>query len=157
MGITATTVTPAEGSWNWGCFSIQRPFYRFISTGNPNVERGKTIVTARQSNGISYTSKTIYIEGILPKGPYLPWRVSMAGRALLAGYHRYVYVLYNIYILYWNEPPELPTSDKQSAPCISNKTRRNAWLLDLSPKYPHQSEKRTISERPEGLVCKRNW
>ena len=31
----------------------------------------------------------IYIEGILPKGPYLPC-VSMAGRALLAGYHRYV-------------------------------------------------------------------
>ena len=29
------------------------------------------------------------IEGILPKGPYLPC-VSMAGRALLAGYHRYV-------------------------------------------------------------------
>ena len=26
------------------------------------------------------------MEGILPKGPYLPW-VSMAGRALLAGYH----------------------------------------------------------------------
>ena len=26
-------------------------------------------------------------EGILPKGPYLPC-VSMAGRALLAGYHR---------------------------------------------------------------------
>ena len=31
----------------------------------------------------------VYIEGILPKGPYLPC-VSMAGRALLAGYHRYV-------------------------------------------------------------------
>ena len=30
-----------------------------------------------------------HIEGILPKGPYLPC-VSMAGRALLAGYHRYV-------------------------------------------------------------------
>ena len=30
-----------------------------------------------------------YIEGILPKGPYRPC-VSMAGRALLAGYHRYV-------------------------------------------------------------------
>ena len=30
-----------------------------------------------------------YIEGILPKGPYLPC-VSMAGRALLAGYHRYM-------------------------------------------------------------------
>ena len=29
------------------------------------------------------------IEGILPKGPYLPY-VSMAGRALLARYHRYV-------------------------------------------------------------------
>ena len=29
-----------------------------------------------------------YIEGILPKGPYLPC-VSMAGRALLAGYPRY--------------------------------------------------------------------
>ena len=31
----------------------------------------------------------VYIEGILPKRPYLPC-VSMAGRALLAGYHRYV-------------------------------------------------------------------
>ena len=30
-----------------------------------------------------------YIKGILPKGPYLPC-VSMAGRALLAGYHWYV-------------------------------------------------------------------
>ena len=30
----------------------------------------------------------LYIEGILPKGPYLPC-VSMAGRALLAGYHQY--------------------------------------------------------------------
>ena len=29
----------------------------------------------------------LYIEGILPKGSYLPC-VSMAGRALLAGYHR---------------------------------------------------------------------
>ena len=29
-----------------------------------------------------------YIKDILPKGPYLPC-VSMAGRALLAGYHRY--------------------------------------------------------------------
>ena len=29
-----------------------------------------------------------YIEGILPKGPYLPC-VSIAGRALLAGYHRH--------------------------------------------------------------------
>ena len=29
------------------------------------------------------------IEGVLPKGPYLPC-VSMAGRALLAGYYRYM-------------------------------------------------------------------
>ena len=32
---------------------------------------------------------SFHIEGILPKGPYLPC-VSLAGRALLAGYHRYV-------------------------------------------------------------------
>ena len=31
-----------------------------------------------------------YDEGILPKGPYLPC-VSMAGRALLAGYHQWVW------------------------------------------------------------------
>ena len=30
-----------------------------------------------------------HIEGILPKGPYLPC-VSMVGRAPLAGYHRYI-------------------------------------------------------------------
>ena len=30
-----------------------------------------------------------YIDGILPKGPYLLC-VSMAGRALLTGYHRYI-------------------------------------------------------------------
>ena len=33
------------------------------------------------------TQITPYYDGILPKGPYLPC-VSMAGRALLAGYHR---------------------------------------------------------------------
>ena len=31
----------------------------------------------------------VYIEGILPKGPYRPC-VSMAGRALLAGYRRHI-------------------------------------------------------------------
>ena len=34
-----------------------------------------------------FRSKSL-IEGFLPKGPYLSC-VSMAGRALLAGYHRY--------------------------------------------------------------------
>ena len=33
------------------------------------------------------TSLMVQFEGILPKGPYLPC-LSMAGRALLAGYHR---------------------------------------------------------------------
>ena len=33
-------------------------------------------------------ARPMYIEGTLPKGPYLPC-VSMAGRALLAGCHRY--------------------------------------------------------------------
>ena len=41
-----------------------------------------------------------YIEGILPKGPYLPC-VSMAGRALLAGYHRYVGI-YLVSLLHLN-------------------------------------------------------
>ena len=42
--------------------------------------------------------KSINIEGLLPKRPYLPWG-SMAGRALLAGYHRFVsmYTLLNKY------------------------------------------------------------
>ena len=34
----------------------------------------------------------VHIEGILPKGPYVPC-VSMAGRALLAGYHRYIKII----------------------------------------------------------------
>ena len=38
---------------------------------------------------VIYMYVVTYIEGILPKGPYLPC-VSMAGRALLAGYHRYM-------------------------------------------------------------------
>ena len=33
--------------------------------------------------------KNTHMEGILPNGPYLPC-VSMGGRALLAGYHRYM-------------------------------------------------------------------
>ena len=36
-----------------------------------------------------YTPFIIYIEGILQKGSYLPC-VSMAGRALLTGYHRHI-------------------------------------------------------------------
>ena len=40
------------------------------------------------SVGEDRINKALYIEGIPPKGPYLPC-VSMAGRTLLAGYHRY--------------------------------------------------------------------
>ena len=39
----------------------------------------------------------LYIEGILPKGLYLPC-VSMAGRAFLAGYHRYTHTYARIYL-----------------------------------------------------------
>ena len=38
--------------------------------------------------GSIFSHQCRYIEGILPKGSYLPY-VSMAGRAVLAGYHRY--------------------------------------------------------------------
>ena len=47
-------------------------------------------VTALTRRGVSTrTNSDSHIEGILPKGPYLPC-VSMAGRVLSAGYHRYV-------------------------------------------------------------------
>ena len=41
------------------------------------------------SPGYRGTHATSDIEGIRPIVPYLPW-VSMAGRAFLAGYHRYI-------------------------------------------------------------------
>ena len=40
-------------------------------------------------------------EGILPKRPYLPC-VSMAGRALFAGYHRFIYASLNFIALSWS-------------------------------------------------------
>ena len=45
-------------------------------------------------NSLTNTAEKGYIEGILPKGPYLPC-VSMAGRALLAGYRRHMVRLSN--------------------------------------------------------------
>ena len=53
----------------------------------------------------------LYIEGILPKGSYLPC-VSMAGRALLAGYHRYM----DIYFL------DIPGS------CVTVVQFNNLWI-----------------------------
>ena len=45
------------------------------------------------THSLALILKTVYFEGILPKGPYLPC-VSMAGRALLAGYPRFVPALH---------------------------------------------------------------
>ena len=45
-------------------------------------------VQKSQHFNYDYLNDTTHIEGILPKGPYLPC-VNMAGRALLAGYPRH--------------------------------------------------------------------
>ena len=51
-----------------------------------------------------------YIKGILPKRPYLPC-VSMAGRALLAGYHRYSSPLRSRYNMSFVNPQSDLSSD----------------------------------------------
>ena len=70
-----------------------------LKTANENMNNDSLYAMATNSR-ICYCSLQypwsklrikIYIKGILPKGPYLPC-VSMAGRALLAGYHRYTYL-----------------------------------------------------------------
>ena len=55
-----------------------------------------------QQTRFSCEFSATYFEGILPKGPYLAC-VSMAGRALLAGYHRFVSIV--------DGPPSLCTDD----------------------------------------------
>ena len=57
-----------------------------------------------------------YIEGILPKGPYLPC-VSMAGRALLAGYPRYVMFIRR------TSPPKFLNKDPFVVPLIAKDSR----------------------------------
>ena len=56
------------------------------------------ILYVAHTHGISFASSFDF-KGILPKGPYLPC-VSMAGRALLAGYHRILYSIPVIAIVY---------------------------------------------------------
>ena len=51
-------------------------------------------ISAQYYSTFHVWTTVIIIEGILPKGPYLPW-VKMAGRALSAGYHRYNVLLPN--------------------------------------------------------------
>ena len=61
----------SKHSWGWWFETLSRPLWR-----HRNVMHFSSYLPC--SN----------IEGILPKGPYLPC-VNMAGRALLAGHHRY--------------------------------------------------------------------
>ena len=67
----------------------------------------------------------VHIEGILPKGPYLPC-VSMAGRAFLAGYHRYVM---------WSEKVLAFHSKQDNAiknyPIVSLVTRHRTFELEI--------------------------
>ena len=65
--------------------------------------------------------KGIHIEGILPKGPYLPC-VSMAGRALLAGYPRYV----SIWIF-------VDTCKRKTSP-----VPRSIWLQQCNKQITHE-------------------
>ena len=68
-------------SVRWVCFWVNKPrmFYS---------QRHMVVVNKAKCCLVIQSYLVTYIEGILRKGPYLPC-VSMAGRALLAGYHRY--------------------------------------------------------------------
>ena len=74
---------------------------------------------------LSFQSTVIaVIEGILPKGPYLPC-VSMAGRALSAGYHRYntaqfVMILHEA--LWWQQQ-NFQTQNRHPIP------RSHGWVM----------------------------
>ena len=61
----------------------KQPWERLHNTSNEFTKPGDNTATAKQSN-------PKHIEGILLKGPYLPC-LHMAGRALLAGYHRHMF------------------------------------------------------------------
>ena len=64
---------------------------RMRPTRTATVTRWDRLTRSRtpENEEIIWSEITPYIEGILPRGPYLPC-VSMAGRALLAGYPRYI-------------------------------------------------------------------
>ena len=78
--------------WGFGLLAIwcRRPWVRILhSAEEDNLSPfDSNIACLCQSIEINNNK---HIEGILPKGPYLPC-VSMAGRALLAGYPRYIWV-----------------------------------------------------------------
>ena len=75
-----------------------------------------------------------YFEGILPKGPYLPC-VSMAGRTLLAGYHRFArYVqprFKHINLIYYCD----------SCAFVTNRYHHQDDNMILDSRYPLQSLK----------------
>ena len=76
----------------------------------------------------------LYIEGILPRGPYRPC-VSMAGRALLAGYHRYVdHENFRIWIGWYSSKPFKSCRHSKFDPLVlklefSEKDSSIPWLL----------------------------
>ena len=71
---------------NFACIIAFRLFFNMFTIQN-HTTMFITITTFLFASLVS-PFPVAYIEGILPKGPYLPC-VSMAGRALLAGYHWY--------------------------------------------------------------------
>ena len=76
---------------------------------------------------------TLKFKGILPKGPYLPC-VSMAGRALLAGYHQIMYAL-SIFEC-WQ-----PTLLQQS----------QVWPVNLKSKSIHKHDRLISPARQSGI------
>ena len=76
-------------------------------------------------NGISLYFCS-HIEGILPKGPYLPC-ISMAGRALLAGYHQYL-------VWSWCQFPEIEQKWQMCTPSWSGDVFRSHYTTDICDK-----------------------
>ena len=73
----------------WWCICIEVLIEILIdNTYFPAATRHNLNGTCTLRNTSTHITYRTNIEGILPKGPYLPC-VSMAGRALLAWYHRY--------------------------------------------------------------------
>ena len=80
-------------SWHNHIKSIKTQLYSFIMGYIVTVHAVVLSIFVSQSHSLSAINYCLpYIEGILQKGPYLPC-VSMAGRALLAGYPRYSVIL----------------------------------------------------------------
>ena len=87
-----------------------------------------------------WTMTLVNIEGIMPKEPYLPC-VSMAGRALLAGYHRYIVAVLIKLIKFPNKAEYI---SKSGEPVSEDHLRRQQrfwkteWVMNNQlPAYSH--------------------